>query len=78
MKRDCYVHFAKKYSFFPDYQIVMSAYFFTSPPLFELTYLCKMKYIDYQNNTKRFRYLASLGLEQFGELLPCFEESHNA
>jgi hypothetical protein len=37
-----------------------------------------MKYMDYQNNAKRFRSLTGLGPEQFGELLPCFEESHNA
>jgi hypothetical protein len=36
-----------------------------------------MKYIDYQNNAKSFRSLTGFSPEQFGELLPYFEESHN-
>lgn len=37
-----------------------------------------MKYIDYQHNEKSLRSLTGLSIEQFRDLLPYFEESHNA
>lgn len=40
-------------------------------------YLCAMTYTDYRNNVKSFRALAGLSVEQFDELLPYFEDSHN-
>jgi hypothetical protein len=36
-----------------------------------------MKYIDYQQNEKSFRSLTGFSREQFGELLPCFEDAHS-
>jgi hypothetical protein len=36
-----------------------------------------MKYTDYQNNEKSFRFLTGLSLEQWKTLLPYFEEAHN-
>lgn len=36
-----------------------------------------MRYIDYQNNEKRFRSLTSLSPSQFSKLLSYFEDAHN-